>query len=424
MNKLIGLTSAIRTWWDTRRLRKNFQTRQEFTAWQKKKIDKWINKHTRKVEKYSNQPEGTSLQDFPVVEKHDLMADFAAFNIPGITAEQGWSAFDGDRTIDSWHLGASTGTSGNRGLFVISDMERYLWLGTMLGKLLPDIWKRRERIAVILPLHTRLYDATNDTRWLTLGFFDLSSGFDDWIGDLQSMNPTIIIAPPRALRWLAENAEVNPRQIYSAAEVLDPVDARIIEARWPDRTGQIYMATEGLLATTCSHGALHLAEDVMHFELEPAGNGLFSPIITDFRRTTQIMCRYRMNDLLRVSDTPCSCGSPLKVVEEIVGRQDDCFILPGPEGPVTVTPDILRNAILDTDRSISDFRLIQTYRNTVELLLPQEISCDIAARAAKNLQNQFIKIKLHPNLNTTRKMPEFCSNKKLRRVENRYTGAV
>ena len=69
-----------------------------------------------------------------------------------------------------------------------------------------------------------------------------------------------------------------------------------------------------------------------------------------------------MNDLLRLSSTPCPCGSPLQAVAQIEGRSDDILSLPARTGTgeVFITPDILRNAIVDADRRIDDFRLVQT----------------------------------------------------------------
>ncbi|TIU20141.1 MAG: CoF synthetase, partial [Mesorhizobium sp.] len=118
------------------------------------------------------------------------------------------------------------------------------------------------------------------------------------------------------------------------AETLDPVDRPVIEGFFRLPLDQIYMATEGLFAVTCRQGGLHLAEDSVFFEFEPAGEGLVTPLVTAFRRQTQIMARYRMNDLLRLSDQPCRCGSPLRCVDEIVGRIDDVFRLASPSGPI------------------------------------------------------------------------------------------
>ncbi len=76
------------------------------------------------------------------------MNTFEAFNVAGITAEQAWHAIEGTRRIGEYTVVASTGTSGNRGLFIISEAERFKWLGTILAKALPDVWRTRDRVAV------------------------------------------------------------------------------------------------------------------------------------------------------------------------------------------------------------------------------------------------------------------------------------
>ncbi len=135
------------------------------------------------------------------------------------------------------------------------------------------------------------------------------------------------------------------------------------------------MATEGLFAVTCAHDRLHLAEDANFFEFEPVANDLVTPLVTGFRRDFQIMARYRMNDLLRLSSTPCSCGSPLQTVDEVIGRMDDIFLFTCEAGTdVLVTPDILRNSVLDASREISDFRLVQEADGSVTLQLPPEVA--------------------------------------------------
>src|SRR5690606_17155899 len=76
------------------------------------------------------------------------------------------------------------------------------------------------------------------------------------------------------------------------------------------------------------------------------------------------------------------CRSPLRHVAGIVGRMDDCFRLPG---QALLTPDTLRNAVLDASRAITDFRLIQLAPAEVQLILPPEIpgeDAEAAARAA------------------------------------------
>jgi putative adenylate-forming enzyme len=318
------------------------------------------------------------------------MADFEAFNRVGLTTEEGWKALASGGIWEGYHVGASTGTSGNRGLYVISESERHAWLGAILAKALPGIWKPwapRERVAIILPFHARLYDAASGTGRIRLRFFDLTLGPQAWREELAAFAPTTIVAPPKILRWLAESTlDLAPTRLFSGAEVLDPNDRRLIEEHFGKRLGQIYMATEGLIAVTCPEGTLHLCEDILHVELDPVpGSDLVSPIITDFRRRTQVMLRYRMNDLLRLARTPCSCGSPCVALAEVVGRQDDVFRFSHARQEILVTPDVMRNAILDADRRIQDFRLTQIGGARVALTVPSDLPDEAARRAREAL---------------------------------------
>jgi hypothetical protein len=85
------------------------------------------------------------------------------------------------------------------------------------------------------------------------------------------------------------------------------------------------------------------------------------------------MARYRMNDLLQLSDVRCPCGSAFQAVAAVEGRCDDIFDLPGYGGRVAVTPDVLRNALLDADRRIDDFRIVQTGEREIAVAVPNGV---------------------------------------------------
>ena len=378
------LLAAAASYAHVRTFRRRHRTRAAVERWQSRRIERWLAYHARRVPAFADMPPGTPLSELPVMTKTDLMAAFASYNVAGIDAAQGWQAFETTKSIDGYVVGASTGTSGNRGLFVISQTERYRWLGAILAKGLPDFWRRRDRVAVLLPLDTPLYDTANATGRLLLRFFDTSAPLNTHRDALARFDPTVLIAPPRVLRGLvALELPLRPRAVFSAAEKLEAFDRAAIEAGFATPLREIYMASEGLFAVSCRHGRLHLAEDCMLFELEDRGGGRVSPLITDFSRTTQIMLRYRMNDLLVMDDAPCPCGSPLRVVREIVGRVDDVFHLRSTTGgTVELTPDILRNAIVDADRAITDFRLVQTAPDYVELHLETGNADAVTARLA------------------------------------------
>ncbi len=390
--------------------------------WQNKRLSDWIKKHVSAVPAFRvTAQDDAGLSNFPVMTKADLMANFAGYNNAGISAEQGWEAFAGPKQIGRYTVGASTGTSGNRGLFVISQKERFRWLGAILAKAVPDFWRYKDRVAVMLPLDTPLYDTANKTSHLQLKFFDTSKPLNSLTNDLIQFAPTILIAPPRVLRRLVESkVAVSPRAVFSAAEKLEEFDRQIIEDGFHISLREIYMASEGLLAVSCKDGRLHLSEDCMHFELEEVGDGLVSPIISDFSRTTQIMMRYRMNDLLRMDVMPCTCGSPLRVVSEVIGRMDDIFHLANGNGhAVEVMPDIIRNAIVDTDRTIKDFRVIQSASNKIELLLDRSCTPELANKARAQLVSLFAKHRCEPSVTIVFADLSKPTRGKLRRVECR-----
>ncbi len=329
-----------------------------------------------------------NFTDLPIIDKATLLKDFARYNRAGITVEEVCAALASGATAVRDHaFGCSTGTSGNRGYFVISDAERFTWLGTILAKTLPNALWQRHKVALALPSLSNLYQSAGAGSRVALTFYDLAEGVDAWASRLAADAPDTIVAPPKVLRALADRGQLLARHIFSGAEVLDPLDRAVIEGATGAKVREIYMATEGLFGVACPHGTLHLAEDAVAFEWEAVGNSaLVTPLVTDFTRRAQLMARYRMNDLLELSQTPCACGSPLQSVARIEGRQDDVFILPARDGGTRmVTPDVMRNAVIGSDPRIDDFRIVQTARATVEIGLPAALSLEPTAAALGRL---------------------------------------
>ncbi|MFN7180008.1 F390 synthetase-related protein [Hyphomonas sp.] len=370
MTAPLALALTLSAYWRTKARAARLNTRSALLAWQSRRLTRFLTSEAPRAEAFANLS-GHPLTDFPMMDKAALMAGFQRYNIAGISADDAWQALAATGRINRFSVGASTGTSGNRGLYLVSDAERYLWLGTLLAKALPDLLARRYRVAVMLPRSSRLYDAANESGRLALRFFDLTEGLETQLADVAAFRPNVLVAPPHALVALARaDLPLSLAKVFSGAEVLDPLDRAEIEARFGLTVREIYMATEGLFGVACDHGTLHLCEDCVAFEWEPEG-GLAKPLVTDFTRRSQLMIRYRMNDLLRLSHTTCPCGSPLQAVSEIAGRADDSFRLRRADGAaITVTPDILRNAILGANRDITDFRLVQTGAASLRLLLP------------------------------------------------------
>lgn len=157
--------SFASTLWHSRR----GQSRAAFEAWQAKQLAQWLRTSVPRVTAYHHAPQ--HLNDLPITDKAMLMANFAAYNRPSISAAQAWDTLNTKDRIDDFIVGASPGTTGNRGLFVVSEQEQFRWLGTILAKTIADMLWRPQRVAIILPRDTSLYESTNQTRHLALLFF-------------------------------------------------------------------------------------------------------------------------------------------------------------------------------------------------------------------------------------------------------------
>ena len=105
----------------------------------------------------------------------------------------------------------------------------------------------------------------------------------------------------------------------------------------------------------------------------------------------------------------------LRPVTEIIGRRDDLFKLPGASGPIAVTPDVIRNAIVRTDPRIEDFRVVQTGEASVSLILPAECA-DLASNAGRALNALFSRLGAQALVTTTSAPLSSPQTRKLRRV--------
>jgi putative adenylate-forming enzyme len=213
-------------------------SRERFLELQERALQRWLTHSVPKVRAFAGKPR--KLDDRPVMDKAMMMTDFASYNIAAITASQVHAPMSRDFRIGSFIVGASTGTSGNRGLFVISEQERFRWLGTILAKTMADLLWRRQRVAILLPQGTALYESANRFRQIELRFFDVTFGPAGWRAVLEKFDPTVIVAAPRILRHMAEERfQLHPVRVFSAAETLDPVDRSVIEAAFAQPLEQI-----------------------------------------------------------------------------------------------------------------------------------------------------------------------------------------
>ena len=419
VNALVFARAFARARWLARR----FRSRDDLRRWQNRRAAAHLARVASHAPFLAERLRGVRLadggwRDVPPVAKADVLARFADANTAGVRLDDALAVAErAEATRDfapelptprgPLTVGLSTGTSGRRGVFLASPAERAAWAGTVLARALHVSPLRRGglRVALVLRAGGPLYESVGRGP-LAFRFFDLLAPVADLVAAVGAYRPDVLVAPPAALRILAEaqragRLRLTPRQVTSCADVLGPDDAAAVTDAWGVPPGEIYQATEGFLGATCAHGTLHLNEDAVVVQpgwLDddghtrrpspptvpplPEGEGFalsgsraegtvgrrFVPVLTDLRRTTQPALRLRLDDVL-VAGPPCPCGSILRPLARVEGRTDDVLRWPTAGGTRLVFPDFVRRAVAGAHPAVRDFRVTQTGAQTLDVAL-------------------------------------------------------
>ena len=410
---------------------KKFKTREQLEKYQEKMLLKQM-KHIKANSEYFKNIKADSIEDFkklPLMDKKVMMDNFNKLNCVGIDRDKaleiainGEKSRNFDEKLNNISVGLSSGTSGARGLFVISDEERALWAGGVLAKFLPKGNILGHKIAFFLRADNNLYE-TIDSKAIKFRYFDIMKDMNENMETLNDYQPTIIVAPPSVLLLLAEAQEkkkinVNPVKIISVAEVLTNEDEKYFKKVFKLKIiHQAYQCTEGFLGYVCECGNFHINEDVIYVEKEYIDKERFVPIITDFLRKSQPIIRYRLNDILVEDKKKCPCGSWAMVIKKIEGREDDIFIFKGiKEKEITVFPDFISRCVIYA-QGIKNYKVVEEDKNNITIYLD-----NMNEKIKKQISNEFKTLSermkfVCPKISF--KKYEFDLSRKMKRVERK-----
>ncbi len=352
------------------------------------------------------------------IDKAVFMVNFDGINAAGLRIAEAmpwavarerskeWLGYYRNRYV----LGLSSGTSGNKGLYVTP---------RSLTERLPAVFLARGGVSLrMLPLRILFL-----LRVFSQGFADIRApGLS--LRYLSTMTPpekiaaqaladrtNVLAAPPSLLRILLPHAEAlrgTIRRVICYAEVLEDADRVRFEEAFGAPVVQIYQASEGQIASPCRLGSLHVNEDLALVELyrddgRPAtrpGETASTMLVTNLVNAAQPILRYRMNDRVELGE-PCACGSSFRVLRRVLGRNDDVLVLrrttPDPAtGADTrpVFPDLVSRWIITVDDAIREFRVAALSPDAVEVALdpmpgtPPEAAERVRAETARRLREE------------------------------------
>ncbi len=214
---------------------------------------------------------------FPEMNKEMMMRNFDRINSAGLKKEE-LLKFTTEREMTNsmdlfrgeYSVGMSSGTSGNRGLTVLSkdEMAKYSCL----------LWARNGIPEGIRKKHVLFALRINSPAFMEVRKFgvkiiyvDYTHPVRDLISKINSENLNILAGPPSLLSLISREVGSIGHRIdclISYAEVLtDDVKAHLEEV-FKAPVIQIYQGSEGFIGTTCREGNLHINEDVLLIDLK------------------------------------------------------------------------------------------------------------------------------------------------------------
>lgn len=360
------------------------KSRAELLHRQKRQLDTYLSRAVRRFGFYQH-VNPSALEAFPITTKATFNQHFADLNTGKIARDEAHDfAQRAEETgqfrqkLRGLTVGLSTGTSGNRGVFLLNSDEIARWASMILVRVLRLNPFRRERIAFVFRTNSNLYQAVN-AGFVRMQFFPLDFDGPDALQTITDFAPTILVAQPSALVRIGQHCKQNrliirPTRVISVAEVLDDRTCEYLTETFGTVIHQVYQCMEGFLAATCPLGTLHVNEDLLHWEKRyvDAEQKRYHPIITDFSRQTQALIRYELNDVLLEPGAPCLCGSPLLAIGKIEGRADDVLLFWNTAGDsVAVFPDYVRRAVCNADGSILNYAVWQNAPDSLYIYLEE-----------------------------------------------------
>ncbi len=320
-------------------------------------------------------------QELPIMNKALFMRNFDLINTVGIHKEEAMKlAFESEQTrdfsptINNISIGLSSGTSGNRGMFLTSSKEKAIWVAAILDRVIGFSIQKR-KVAFFLRANNNLYEAVNSTL-LSFHFFDLKIPLEKHFEALKELKADILVGQPSVLMGIAriyQTRQIKPTYsiVISVAEVLEEDYRQVLYFIFNCPIKQVYQCTEGFLGYTCKKGKLHINEDWLRLEKKYIDdeNTRFHPIITDYLRTSQPVVRYELNDILHEDKNGCDCGAKSTVICKIEGRSDDIFRFSEKGKEVIIYPDFIRRSILRASDEIVDYTVTLTAARTISISL-------------------------------------------------------
>jgi phenylacetate-CoA ligase len=195
---------------------------------------------------------------------------------------------------------------------------------------------------------------------------------ESMVRSLNDWQPDLLIVYASMGRILADEQlagrlKIAPQTVMVGSEVLTAETRRRIEQAWGPRVFNNYATTEasGLAIECDQHRGMHVMEDLVLVENvdqdnQPVPPGVFGDrlLVTPLYKRAQPLIRYVIEDRVRFSSEPCSCGRPFKLIDAIEGRSQEVLTFPRAGGGEISIHPLLFHIFLDM-LPVSGWQVVQ-----------------------------------------------------------------
>jgi putative adenylate-forming enzyme len=323
-------------------------------------------------------PAEVALSELPTLNKATLMAEFdrivtaPELRLRDVEAHvQGPHA--GQPFLGKYHVFASSGTSGRRGLIVQERGEFAFWVANVLRVFArvgigPDT--RLLTIGAPYPLHVTQQLAAA-LRKPGVPVLHVGMPLAELSAELNAYQPEALASYAGILCLLAQaqlegKLTIAPRAVLSTAEVLTPATRELIHTAWGIWPANAYASTE-VPCVACSlpqastlfvYDDLHILEVVgADGRAVPSGTPGARVLITNLFSWTQPLIRYELGDSIALAEYQEGSALPFQRLLSIDGRSDDILRLPARAGgTIAVHPYTLRLPFAEL-RDVTEYQL-------------------------------------------------------------------
>lgn len=410
-----------------------------------KTIVRYAAGHSGFFKKYYSDFDLNAFTSLPTVNKKIMMDNLTDYNTVGLTKEEILSfcleiekTRDFSKRLRGLNIGMSSGTSGNKGVEILTLEEESYLRSALLARF--DFPKNEKiNLAFILRVSAPAFNLNKFGHKLT--YISQLNPIDEINDQLDKIRPNVLSAPPSMLKIIAAEVKnsrlsINPRRIISYAEILYPDVKDYLTEVFKCPVHQIYKCTEGPIAISCKYGSLHINEDLVLVETLNNDGTITLPgqpcqklVVTDLHKKSQPIIRYELNDIITVSPDRCRCGSFFRVIENIQGRADDLFWAKNikTNNWQYIFPDYISRAIITASEDIDEYQAIQNSPD--DILIRIQLKNGVSAHkfdsqaVKKNVNDVFTGYKCRqPKISISFEKPKFNKNSnKLIRIHRNFT---